>query len=573
MADSTNMVAGPHRPKGETDPNTRVVPGQLLPTKPNLDQILEKFLSVYDSASILKNNTLPWYALHRDYYKLDSSRAPAGPIPGNDFHATDPRITADASAWAAKLRFAPCHRSILAGTEALCPLTVSFKHINDCPEWDDSSRELAEAAALIRHLWPKEEIGEPVGRPPSQPINRGVAVYTFTRGLEEKFLAARKQGAYLQGGAPRRETDKEVAPPAQLSEIRLHGEPFSTAQYWSFATLGGALMPFATIATVLSLLSNPGKDDESGENFDGFADRDITWALDSLQGFCRGLTPHQYQFKRKFSFTVGTSSDYWMYLHFISHFYRVTENAEDDSDQVGLSGMEVSRGRFTVPIELRGRKSSITFREHRKWTGMRVATSYNGNTPNAAPSAVAVYVSDWGHTQINVTEQTWKERGLQSPRQGAGIALFQMLLMSHLDAWERDWTMTVDHIGDIFKVKLSCQTDIDQLDELISHNCAQTAVTCSRLILVFMGFINHINMTADSLKDMRDEWARTYPGTGTERLERFDVETQEVLLENWDRVLSDLGAKKGRLVAGIRQSIDDLKLIREGLSPSSGPNV
>lgn len=111
------------------------------------------------------------------------------------------------------------------------------------------------------------------------------------------------------------------------------------------------------------------------------------------------------------------------------------------------------------------------------------------------------------------------------------------------------------------------------MDELISHNCAQTAVTCSRLILVFMGFINHINMTADSLKDMRDEWARTYPGTGTERLERFDVETQEVLLENWDRVLSDLGAKKGRLVAGIRQSIDDLKLIREGLSPSSGPNV
>lgn len=213
MADSTNIVAGPHRPKGETDPNTRVVPGQLLPTKPNLDQILEKFLSVYDSASILKNNTLPWYALHRDYYKLDSSRAPAGPIPGNDFHATDPRITADASAWAAKLRFAPCHRSILAGTEALCPLTVSFKHINDCPEWDDSSRELAEAAALIRHLWPKEEIGEPVGRLvgevltdtktpeyyllhwlASQPINRGVAVYTFTRGLEEKFLAARKQG-------------------------------------------------------------------------------------------------------------------------------------------------------------------------------------------------------------------------------------------------------------------------------------------------------------------------------------------------------------------------------------------
>ncbi|UNI19500.1 hypothetical protein JDV02_005682 [Purpureocillium takamizusanense] len=341
----------------------------------------------------------------------------------------------------------------------------------------------------------------------------------------------------------------------------------------SFAGLDDVVMPIKTIATILNLLGSPTEDNASSETVDKFADMDITWTLDSLHGFCRRPTPHQYGFDRKFSYTVGTSSDCWMYLHFISHFYRATEDIEPETNQMEVSGMEIARGRFTIPIELRGVKSSITFTEHRKWTGMRVATNYNGKTPDASPSAVAVSVSDWGHSRLEITEQAWRQRGLQSAEQGAGIALFQMLLLSHLDAWQRNWNMTLDEIDNTFKVKLSCQNDIDQLNELVTQHCTPSAITCSRLVLLLMGFMNHIDMVADSLKDMRDEWARTYPGQDTERLERFDVKTQEILLKNWEAVMSCLGAKRDLLMARIRRSVDDLRLIREGLSTSSDASV
>lgn len=150
-------------PQISTTAAATAVPGQLLPTKETLLELREKFLSVYDVASILESKTLPWYCIHRDYWKIDDSRAPPGPIPGNDYHARDPRINADPAAWAGTLRFDPAHRSAPAGIQSLGPLAIPLKHIKDHGPVADGNN-LYEAAALIRDLWPDAEIGPPMGR-------------------------------------------------------------------------------------------------------------------------------------------------------------------------------------------------------------------------------------------------------------------------------------------------------------------------------------------------------------------------------------------------------------------------
>ncbi|KND86559.1 hypothetical protein TOPH_08802, partial [Tolypocladium ophioglossoides CBS 100239] len=79
---------------------------------------------------------------------------------------------------------------------------------------------------------------------------------------------------------------------------------------------------------------------------------------------------------------------------------------------------------------------------------------------------------------------------------------------------------------------LQSQDHVDQLDDLF---CEGSSKTCTRLIMVLMGFRNHISIVAESVRGIYDEWARTYTGKHTERLERFDVETQDVLLANWKK--------------------------------------
>ncbi|KAJ6440133.1 Lariat debranching enzyme [Purpureocillium lavendulum] len=400
------------------------VPGQLLPTCSNLDRLREKFLSAYDGASILESKELPWYCIHRDFYETGPGRAPTGPIPGNDFHTTDPRIT-------------------------------------------------------------------------------------------------------------------------------------------SFAENGHTPISFDTIALILGLLTSPSKDDRPHHFNDPFADRDVSWILDSLHGFCRQKSPHQAESERSLFFTLGTSSDFWMHFHFVFHTYALEEDALGTDDDG--SGMRISRSKFTVPISFGGTQNSLNFFERRTWIGMRVATKHNGRVPSASPSAIAVSVSDLGRTDLDMSPRLWEQRGLKTPEDAAGVALFQMALWSHLEKWENDWTRTLRHVEDAFEVRLSDQADMDRLNEVIAKDCHDSAATCSRLILVLMGFRNHIEAVVDSVNKMHDEWARTYSGRHTERLERFDVETQEAVLDNWAAVLVHVGDASARLSARIQRSIATLRTIREGL--------
>lgn len=263
------------------------------------------------------------------------------------------------------------------------------------------------------------------------------------------------------------------------SGVRLHGEPFSSAQLW-YALKGKlikdttnhsssrsitqqeTLISFPSIASILCLLTSPSKkpgfDPESQDPVHGFADCDVSWCLDSLHGFCRRKTPEQPESERSLSFTLGTSPDFWMYFHFVFHFYVCYINGSPpDTESVAGSGMEIDRGQFTVPIELGGQKRDMIFAEQRTWIGMRVATNYCGKSPDASPSAVGVVVSDYGRTRVAASEKDWDERGLQSPQQAPGVALFQMVLWQHFNVWEKCWNRTLNEVDSIFKVKV-CTT-------------------------------------------------------------------------------------------------------------------
>lgn len=92
--------------------------------------------------------------------------------------------------------------------------------------------------------------------------------------------------------------------------------------------------------------------------------------------------------------------------------------------------------------------------------------------------------------------------------------------------------------------------------------------------MVLLGFRNHIDIVEKSVRRMYDEWARTYPGKFTERLERFDIETQAVLLSNWKKVLLHFDELSNRLDSRIQKSIDELRIIREGVRfPSSAVSI
>lgn len=146
---------GSHTAKAQ-DPPT---PGQLLPTQVNLLALREKFLSIFDVDTVLASGKLPWYHLQRDIIDLDPYRAPPGPLPGNDFHEEN-QITPDPSAWAAQLQFHAADRKSAAHGFEYLPLLIQLTHIYEQPDSQpEARRNIEEAAALIRSLWPDSAVG------------------------------------------------------------------------------------------------------------------------------------------------------------------------------------------------------------------------------------------------------------------------------------------------------------------------------------------------------------------------------------------------------------------------------
>ena len=217
----------------------------------------------------------------------------------------------------------------------------------------------------------------------------------------------------------------------------------------------------------MSLLSNPNKQRLTPKtqdvtstllSADKFADKDISWCLDSLHGFCRQQTPFYQEGEKGLSFTLGTLPDCWMHFHFVFHSYGFDPDGaspQDGSNTGGGSGLKVERNSFSIPVEFGRDRYDMTFRETRTWISMRVATNYCGEAPDTSPNVVGIIVSDKGHERLNTTDKTWEsERGLESPPDAPGVALFQMILWTQLDHWETHWNRCLDSVDKTFKIKV-----------------------------------------------------------------------------------------------------------------------
>jgi hypothetical protein len=78
-------------------------------------------------------------------------------------------------------------------------------------------------------------------------------------------------------------------------------------------------------------------------------------------------------------------------------------------------------------------------------------------------------------------------------------------------------------------------------------------------------FRREIMAVCRSLRRMHMAWARTYVGKHSEMLDRFDRDTQCVLLENWDKLLLHGEAVQGRLLGRIRETEERAKDLRLGV--------
>lgn len=205
------------------------------------------------------------------------------------------------------------------------------------------------------------------------------------------------------------------------------------------------------LAAILLLMTHPTK---KAKALSDNPDRDLSWTLDSLHGFCRkeGLE----EGNRHLSWSLGTFPDRWMYLNFIFHYY--SPSSVDGNESFAGSGIRCDRR--TIKVYLRGLKREKVFTEQRVWFGMRTATAYQDDSqPDKAalrgPSTVAVVLAEEGHHPVRMKKKDWLDRGLEAVKGASGVTSFQMLLWGGIDAWSQGWNACLDHIERLYEVPVS----------------------------------------------------------------------------------------------------------------------
>lgn len=121
------------------------------------------------------------------------------------------------------------------------------------------------------------------------------------------------------------------------------------------------------LATILLLATHPTKNTSPLEDN---PDRDLSWTLDSLHGFCRkeGFE----EGNRHLPWSLGTFPDRWMYLSFMFHYF----SPHDEVDGWAGSGIRCDRRTISVPFGASGKE---TFREQCAWLSMRTTTPYEND--------------------------------------------------------------------------------------------------------------------------------------------------------------------------------------------------
>lgn len=323
------------------------------------------------------------------------------------------------------------------------------------------------------------------------------------------------------------------------------------------------------VATILLLMVHPTKEvNPLPDN----PDRDLSWTLDSLQGFCRkeGLEDGD----RHLSWSLGTFPDRWMYLNFIFHFF--TPHDPETEEGIG-SGIRCDRPTITVPLGGPGGKK--TFKEQRVWFSMRTATSYEDDNRQAdaaelkGPATIGFVLDESAHHPVRMTKKLWSERGMEPVKGSSGITAFQMLLWGGVDEWSRGWGSCLDHVDRLYEVQVK---DIDDSNPEKLHDLmfdpqgwlAKEYFVAAHLLHIFR---QHIDVLPRSLAQMRAKWETIYPGVDADLLQRFDNPTQLRLLKNWSRLIDHADALHGKLVHRIEKT--SAGLLNRRNSVSILPNI
>lgn len=201
-------------------------------------------------------------------------------------------------------------------------------------------------------------------------------------------------------------------------------------------------------------MSHPGKTIEGSPLPEECPDRDFSWCLDSLQGFCRLRGPEEGP--KTLSSRFGTYPDSWMYLNFIMHHFGPVEEIDLEAKWQG-DGIRAERRRFSFPIGQNGKE--VVFLEERVWTSLRTAIGHDKLDVDSnnvrRPTTVGLVLSDFGHQSVDITPKTWAQRGLASVPEAEGVVFFQMLIWSATDDWGKSWASCLDYIDSLHEPEVS----------------------------------------------------------------------------------------------------------------------
>ena len=209
-----------------------------------------------------------------------------------------------------------------------------------------------------------------------------------------------------------------------------------------------------TLATVLLLMTNPAKKVEADTEC---PDRDLSWCLDSLHGFCRSKGPEEGD--RPLSWSLGTFPDCWMYLHFIFYHFMpgIVIDGGKNSEKWKGSGIQCDRRAISLPIGWNGETES--FIEERLCLSVRTTTPYKGEKVDTnCPSTVGFAMRESYHFEFRAARSDWTKSGLESPRGASGVTLFQLLLLRGIDEWSENWNSCLTYIDRLHQIKVRVQT-------------------------------------------------------------------------------------------------------------------
>ncbi|KAI0415009.1 hypothetical protein F5X98DRAFT_232595 [Xylaria grammica] len=277
------------------------------------------------------------------------------------------------------------------------------------------------------------------------------------------------------------------------------------------------------IAAVLVLMSNPRKP-LTGKGEVTPDDRDLSWCLDSLQGFCRPEPPSHGT--RDLSWSIGTYEDCWIYLSFITTCYRFRGGKDDDDDDdddddadaqekldSSPDGLLCERDRFTLP-------GIGTFTEERMLLIARVATGCDAPV-GPLPAAVGIFISDMEYKRGYQNAASTDEGG-GPPDECGGLVVLREMMLYQLDQWRVNWLHTLDQV-EIYMLTVAGS----------GGNRAEKRrdlAAAKQLLLMLGGKMDAERM---ALSQMHRELERVYPES---HAGRFSASAREWILKEWCRL-------------------------------------